>query len=246
MDSMPPATTMELLPVCIACAASATDFNPEPQTLLIVMAPVAGESPPKIAACRAGFCPSPAETTLPMMHSSTCVGIEAGALDRFAHDDGAELRRGEIGEAALKFSDWGAAAGDDDNIVKRGHESSSREDFAILIIDAARRRMRRGGVRASIRRRRIANSAIPVMNDFEQARVMKCCAAEKSRRACDALQKIFLTFRYRKLCRRDFGVSNLRSLIVIFFLTSFFINSIHQLVAVEDHCDIFHEEWKGE
>src|SRR5579863_7727023 len=38
------------------------------------MAPVAGDSPPKMAACRAGFCPSPAETTLPMMHSSTCAG----------------------------------------------------------------------------------------------------------------------------------------------------------------------------
>jgi len=34
--------------------------------------------------------------------------------------------------------------------------------------------------------------------------------------------------------------------IVIFFLTSFFINSIHQLVAVDDRCDIFHEKWKGE
>src|SRR5215472_18208674 len=66
---------MELFPVCTACAASATAFNPEPHTLLIVMAPVAGVSPPKMAACRAGFCPSPAETTLPMMHSSTCAGL---------------------------------------------------------------------------------------------------------------------------------------------------------------------------
>jgi hypothetical protein len=38
----------------------------------------------------------------------------------------------------------------------------------------------------------------------------------------------------------------LHASIIIFFLTSFFINSIHQLVAVEDRCDIFHEEWKGE
>ena len=29
-------------------------------------------SPPPRAACRAGFCPKPAPTTLPMMHSSTC------------------------------------------------------------------------------------------------------------------------------------------------------------------------------
>jgi hypothetical protein len=41
-------------------------------------------------------------------------------------------------------------------------------------------------------------------------------------------------------------VHDLLSLIIIFFLTSFFINSIHQLVAVKDHCDIFHEKWKGE
>ena len=74
IDSMPPATTIELLPVSMACAASATAFNPEPHTLLIVMAPVSGASPPNNAACRAGFCPSPAETTLPMMHSSTCRG----------------------------------------------------------------------------------------------------------------------------------------------------------------------------
>src|ERR1700730_12197644 len=30
--------------------------------------------PPLSAACRAGFCPRPAETTLPMMHSSTICG----------------------------------------------------------------------------------------------------------------------------------------------------------------------------
>ena len=65
--------------------------------------------------------------------------LDTRALDGFAHRDGAELRSGEIGEAALKFSYGSAAAGDDDNIVKRGHESSSREDFAIFIIDARAR-----------------------------------------------------------------------------------------------------------
>src|ERR1700686_4730965 len=71
---MPPATTMELFPVSTAWAASATAFSPEPQTLLTVMAPTLGGRPPKMAACRAGFWPSPADTTLPMMHSSTCSG----------------------------------------------------------------------------------------------------------------------------------------------------------------------------
>jgi hypothetical protein len=64
------------------------------------------------------------------------IGFDAGTLDGLANRDSAELRRTEIGEAALKFSDGCAAAGDDDNIVKRGHESSSHEDFATFIIDA--------------------------------------------------------------------------------------------------------------
>ncbi len=34
----------------------------------------------------------------------------------------------------------------------------------------------------------------------------------------------------------DFRTRTSHNFIVIFFLTSFFINSIHQLVAVEDHC----------
>src|SRR5438067_12800839 len=58
----------------MACAPSATAFNPEPQTLLTVRALTSGGRPPKIAAWRAGFCPRPAETTLPMMHSSTIAG----------------------------------------------------------------------------------------------------------------------------------------------------------------------------
>jgi hypothetical protein len=66
--------------------------------------------------------------------------INAGALDGLTDSNGAELRRTQIGEAALKFSDGRAAAGDDDYIVKRGHESSSREDFRVLIIDATHRR----------------------------------------------------------------------------------------------------------
>src|SRR5436309_14158594 len=74
IDSIPPATTIELLLVWMACAPRATAFSPEPQTLLMVMAPTSGGSPPKIAACLAGFCHSPAATTLLMMHSSSCFG----------------------------------------------------------------------------------------------------------------------------------------------------------------------------
>jgi hypothetical protein len=48
-------------------------------------------------------------------------------------------------------------------------------------------------------------------------------------------RKFLLTFALR-FRSRDFRTSTSRNFFVIFFLTSFFINSIHQLVAVEDHC----------
>src|SRR6266436_4598401 len=72
MDSIPPATTISLSPSCTACAASATAFNPEPQTLLMVIAATRGSHPPFSAAWREGFCPSPAWTTLPRIASSIC------------------------------------------------------------------------------------------------------------------------------------------------------------------------------
>src|SRR5207247_2133408 len=71
---MPPATAMSMSPVAIPCAASITAFSPEPHTLLIVIAATRSGSPPRSAACLAGFWPSPAVTTLPMMHSSTRAG----------------------------------------------------------------------------------------------------------------------------------------------------------------------------
>src|SRR6059036_1286717 len=74
IDSMPPATATSMSPAATACAASMTAFRPEPHTLLIVSAATCSGSPPRSAACRAGFWPSPAETTLPMMHSSTIAG----------------------------------------------------------------------------------------------------------------------------------------------------------------------------
>ena len=71
MLSIPPATTRPESPRRIAWSASMTALSPEPQTLLTVVAPTDVGSPAKIAACRAGFWPIPAETTLPMMTSST-------------------------------------------------------------------------------------------------------------------------------------------------------------------------------
>src|SRR4051812_19458847 len=74
IDSIPPATAISISPVAMPCAASITAFRPEPHTLLMVIAATCSCSPPFNAACRAGFCPSPAATTLPMMHSSTTAG----------------------------------------------------------------------------------------------------------------------------------------------------------------------------
>src|SRR5262245_34121765 len=71
---MPPATTTSVSSAAMPWAASITDFRPEPQTLLIVSAATFGGSPAWIAAWRAGAWPSPAETTLPMMTSSTPSG----------------------------------------------------------------------------------------------------------------------------------------------------------------------------
>src|SRR5262245_11212466 len=74
IDSMPPATTTSTSPVAMPWAASITAFRPEPQTLLMLSAATESDRPPRSAACRAGFCPRPALTTLPMMHSSTMSG----------------------------------------------------------------------------------------------------------------------------------------------------------------------------
>src|SRR5512137_215015 len=59
----------------MACAASMTAFRPEPHTLLIVMAGTVTGSPALITACRAGFWPTPAVSTWPMITSSTWSGF---------------------------------------------------------------------------------------------------------------------------------------------------------------------------
>src|SRR4029453_12088792 len=71
IDSIPPATAMSMSPARMPWSASITALSPEPQTLLTVSAATWSGRPPLRAACRAGFCPRPADTTLPMMHSST-------------------------------------------------------------------------------------------------------------------------------------------------------------------------------
>ena len=71
---MPPVTITSVSPTPIACAASITAFSPDPHTLLIVSAATSLESPPLQRGLARRRLPEPAETTLPMMHSSTVAG----------------------------------------------------------------------------------------------------------------------------------------------------------------------------
>ncbi len=61
-------------PAVMPCVATMTVFRPDPHTLLIVVAATWSDRPPPRAACRAGAWPTPADTTLPMRHSSTLAG----------------------------------------------------------------------------------------------------------------------------------------------------------------------------
>ena len=74
MDSIPPTTKSSPSPARMLEAASMTAFNPDPQTLFNVKAPTETGNPALMAACRAGFWPKPAETTLPKITSSISAG----------------------------------------------------------------------------------------------------------------------------------------------------------------------------
>ena len=70
MFSMPPATCASACPSSIEAAAMLTAFSPDAHTLLIVVASMLVGRPAKMAACLAGACPTPAESTLPMYTAS--------------------------------------------------------------------------------------------------------------------------------------------------------------------------------
>ena len=76
---MPPATTRSASPRATVFAARITACRPEPQTLLTVVAGTVTGMPAWMAAWRAGACPMPAESTLPMKTSCTA---SAGSLAR--------------------------------------------------------------------------------------------------------------------------------------------------------------------
>jgi len=66
MLSMPPAATRAKSPQRRSLAAVITARIAQPQTLPTVTAPVESGQPAARAACRAGACPTPAVSTLPM------------------------------------------------------------------------------------------------------------------------------------------------------------------------------------
>src|SRR5258707_6377350 len=70
MLSMPPETTIPAEPALMMSCASMVAFMPEPQTLLMVVAPVASGSLAPRAAWRAGAWPCPAGSTQPMITAS--------------------------------------------------------------------------------------------------------------------------------------------------------------------------------
>src|SRR4249919_719079 len=74
IDSMPPATTTVAEPALMRSWPSITAFMPEPQTLLMVVAPAAVGIFAAMAAWRAGAWPRPAGRTQPMITSSTWSG----------------------------------------------------------------------------------------------------------------------------------------------------------------------------
>ena len=69
MLSIPPATTVSALSAFKRSVASMIAFIPEPQTLLMVVAPQESGRPEFLIACLAGACFSPAPTTFPMITS---------------------------------------------------------------------------------------------------------------------------------------------------------------------------------
>jgi hypothetical protein len=69
-----------------------------------------------------------------------------------------------------------------------------------------------------------------------QQHAMGVCWLRENCHRLDLVEKFPLTFA-RELLSRDFGTATSRDSIVIFLLTSFFINSMFQLVATKQRCE---------
>src|SRR5277367_582070 len=108
MDSIPPATTISDSPSCTACAARATAFSPEPQTLLMVIAATFRSA----AAIEGGLARGVlAEAGLhDVAHDGfvDLLAVKAGAASGLGDGFGAEFGGGEAGQGALEFAYRGA------------------------------------------------------------------------------------------------------------------------------------------
>ena len=82
MLSCPPATTMSASPLAICWVPRATARNPEPHTWFTPKAVASIGTPASTAACLAGFWPSPAVSTWPMITSSTSASVDACPRER--------------------------------------------------------------------------------------------------------------------------------------------------------------------
>ena len=117
---MPPATATSASPARISAAASMIALRPDPQTRLIVVALVVSGRPARSAAWRAGAWPAPACSTWPIRTSSIGVSIgQAGALDRRADRDAAELDGGNVGQRPAELADRRARGADDVDVAVR-------------------------------------------------------------------------------------------------------------------------------
>ena len=136
MLSMPPETTMSAEPAWMMSCASMVAFMPEPQTLLMVVAPVASGRPAPRAACRAGAWPCPAGSTLPMKTSSIFSGASLARSSAALDDMGAELVGAEGREFAHEAAERRAGGGkDDDGIGGCGHDGILlKRQFCMMII----------------------------------------------------------------------------------------------------------------
>ena len=69
------------------------------------------------AAWRAGFCPSPALDDVAHDAFVDGGGIDAGAADRLAHGDGAELGGGEVFQGTEELAGRRARRGNDNRLT---------------------------------------------------------------------------------------------------------------------------------
>ena len=108
-------------PLAICCSPSATARRPLPHNWLRPKAVFSCGMPAFIAACRAGFWPSPACRICPRMTSSTSPGSSLADARARLDRGRAEFVSRRIGEGAVERADRGAlGAGDDDFRCRHG------------------------------------------------------------------------------------------------------------------------------